>query len=276
MEGASASSERSNGTGTGSPRQAACLACRRSKVRCHRKPGDLKCRRCQSTNAECTIPDFHIGRQKGIKKYTLPQYPRDWLILIPSLSKRSGLDKAVHRIEQALERSNANGGRLEDEQAALHLQQLLSKTQGILPRSTVSGDLMAGVQVQPQSASPHSQGHLSSFSRDHMGSSLTSTSLSAQDGGDDGYALEDAENPLQLLARASDLPMSPRNMPAAPSHLSPVAVPDQAGQKGNQSDNQDLRTFFGPLSPNLDTGEDIDPIDMGYVTPNETDVLFNL
>lgn len=109
-----------------------------------------------------------------------------------------------------------------------------------------------------------------------MGSSLAGTALSAQNGGDDGYALEDAENPLQLLARASDLPASPHNMQTAPDHISPVAAPNNAGQRADQSENNDLRTFFGPLSPNLDTGEDIDPIDMGYVTPSETDVLFNL
>lgn len=201
------------------------------------------------------------------------------LILMSRLSKRTGLDKAVHRIEQALERSQANGGNLEDEQAALHLQQLLSKTQSLLPslsRNAVSGDTMQGVQVQAHSASPHSQGHFSNFSREHMGSSLTCNAHSAQGGGDDGYALEDAENPLQLLARASNLPIPPRNMPAAPDNLSPVAAPNHVGHKGDHGDNQDLRAFFGPLSPNLDTGEDIDPIDMGYVTPSETDVLFTL
>lgn len=130
--------------------------------------------------------------------------------------------------------------------------------------------------MQAPSVSPHSRGQLSAFSRDHMGSSLTSTALTAQNGADDGYALEDAENPLQLLARASDLPSSPRNMPVAPDHLPPIAASNQSRQIGEQSANQDLRTFFGPSRPNLDTGEDIDPIDMGYVTPSETDVLFNL
>jgi hypothetical protein len=219
-----------------------------------------------------------LGDRRVSRSRATPfHYIRDIdLYLTWSLSKRSGLDKAVHRIEQALERSHSNGGGLEDEQAALHLQQLLSKTQVLLPASTASGDLMSAVQVQAQSASPHSQGHLSSLSRGHIGSSLTATALSAQNGGDDGYALEDAENPLQLLARASDLPISPRNMPASPDYLSPIAASNQTGQKGEQSCNQELRAFFGPLRPNLDTGEDIDPIDMGYVTSSETDVLFNL
>lgn len=146
----------------------------------------------------------------------------------------------------------------------------------MLPRSTAPNELMSGVQMQAQSDSPHSQSNLSSFSREHMGSSLTGPALSAQNGGDDGYALEDAENPLQLLARASDLPISPRNMPTVSNHISPVAVPSMEVQRADLSENHDLRMFFGPLSPNLDTGEDIDPIDMGYVTPSETDVLFNL
>lgn len=218
-----------------------------------------------------------LGDKKASRSTPIPVHNIESLVDSKiTFSKRSGLDKAVHRIEQALERSHANSGRLEDEQAALHLQQLLSKTHGILPRSTAPNDLMSGVQMQAQLASPHSQGHLSSFSRERMGSSLAGTALSAQNGGDDGYALEDAENPLQLLARASDLPISPRNMPAAPDHISPVAAPNNAWQRTDQSENQDLRTFFGPLCPNLDTGEDIDPIDMGYVTPIETDVLFNL
>jgi hypothetical protein len=135
---------------------------------------------------------------------------------------------------------------------------------------------MSGVQIQAPSASPHSQGHPSSFSHERMGSSLTGTALSAPNSGDDAYALEDAENPLQLLARASDLPVSPPNVPAAPDPTSPAAASNNARQKTDPSENQDLRAFFGPLSPNLDTGEDIDPIDMGFVTPSETDVLFNL
>lgn len=135
---------------------------------------------------------------------------------------------------------------------------------------------MSGVHIQAHSASPRSQGHLSAFSRDHIGSSLTSTALSAQGGGDDGFALEDAENPLQLLARASDLPISPRNAPSTQDHLSTEVTHLNTGHKGDHGDNQDLHNFFGPSKPNQDIGEDIDPIDMGYVTPSETDVLFTL
>jgi hypothetical protein len=189
-------------------------------------------------------------------------------------SKRTGLDKAVYRIEQALERSQANGGRLEDEQAALHLQQLLSKTQNLLPRQSISSDLMPGIQAQ--SASPHSQGHISNYSREHVNSSLADTATSGQVVADDGYALEDAENPLQLLARASDLPVSPSHLLPAPDQPAPAAITSHPEHTRASNENQDLQKFFGPLTPHLDVGEDIDPIDMGFVTSNETDVLFSL
>ena len=130
--------------------------------------------------------------------------------------------------------------------------------------------------MQAQSASPHQQGHTSNYSHDHMDSTLADTTTSGQAVADDGYALEDAENPLQLLARASDLPISPHHLPPAPDHPTPAAVASHSEQSRFSNENQDLRTFFGPLAPHLDVGEDIDPIDMGFVTSSETDVLFSL
>lgn len=44
----------------------------------------------------------------------------------------------------------------------------------------------------------------------------------------------------------------------------------------NEDGDEDLQAFFGPFSPHLDVCEDIDPIDMGYITPGETIALFNL
>jgi hypothetical protein len=50
------------------PKQAACLVCRRSKIKCDWMPYEAKCRRCIHLNCECIRPEFHPGRQKGIKK----------------------------------------------------------------------------------------------------------------------------------------------------------------------------------------------------------------
>ena len=49
-------------------KQAACLTCRRRKIKCRRDDGAPSCERCQLTGVECIIPEFHVGRQKGVKK----------------------------------------------------------------------------------------------------------------------------------------------------------------------------------------------------------------
>lgn len=56
-------------TDTPKPKQAACLVCRRSKIKCDWASPDGRCKRCMQLGTECIRPDFHAGRQKGIKKY---------------------------------------------------------------------------------------------------------------------------------------------------------------------------------------------------------------
>lgn len=43
-------------------KQAACLNCRKSKTRCLRNSGDIKCRKCSQAHAECIIPDYRVGK----------------------------------------------------------------------------------------------------------------------------------------------------------------------------------------------------------------------
>jgi Fungal Zn(2)-Cys(6) binuclear cluster domain len=50
------------------PRLAACLVCRRSKIKCDWVPDQPRCKRCLQLGRECVRPDVHVGRQKGIKK----------------------------------------------------------------------------------------------------------------------------------------------------------------------------------------------------------------
>lgn len=47
---------------------AACLSCRRKKVRCEKGPTELQCRRCHQNGSECVRPRFNVGRRKGVKK----------------------------------------------------------------------------------------------------------------------------------------------------------------------------------------------------------------
>lgn len=50
---------------------AACLSCRRSKVRCEKGPDPVRCRRCAQTGGDCIRPTFNVGRRKGVKKCVL-------------------------------------------------------------------------------------------------------------------------------------------------------------------------------------------------------------
>jgi Fungal Zn(2)-Cys(6) binuclear cluster domain len=52
-------------------RQAACLACRKSKIKCIRNPDSTVCKKCTSSGGECVIPEYHVGRYKGVKKFVL-------------------------------------------------------------------------------------------------------------------------------------------------------------------------------------------------------------
>ena len=47
---------------------AACLNCRRSKVKCERGGDTDRCRRCLQTGSDCVRPTFNVGRRKGVKK----------------------------------------------------------------------------------------------------------------------------------------------------------------------------------------------------------------
>lgn len=87
-------------------------------------------------------------------------------------------------------------------------------------------------------------------------------------------AVDDAENPLQLLARASNLHLSPESshgMSPAVSHPPAASITDELDPEMRQ-----VETFFGTTHFNVDRGEDYDPIDLGLVTEEEAEMLFDL
>lgn len=53
---------------SGRAKQAACLVCRKSKIKCEWSADQNECKRCIQLEVECIRPTFHAGRQKGIKK----------------------------------------------------------------------------------------------------------------------------------------------------------------------------------------------------------------
>ncbi|KAL4868947.1 hypothetical protein BDV12DRAFT_89991 [Aspergillus spectabilis] len=214
-------------------RQAACLNCRKSKIRCDRSQGETSCDKCRHAGLECIVPSHHVGRQKGVK------------------NKRKGLEKALHQIEQAIKRPKTDYSGAEAAQKVISdLQDLLSKTQKQQPQNE-SEDFS---DDPDQTESLH-------FPRDSsFGENL---------------ALDDAENPLQLLARASDLQLSPkdiRDTATWPSLASPQ--PATGPSVSVESNAPAAKSFFVPVRATLDVGPDLDPIEIGLVTLPEAESLF--
>lgn len=85
----------------------------------------------------------------------------------------------------------------------------------------------------------------------------------------ESLAIDDAENPLQLLARASYIQPSPDsrygNSPQQPL----------TGSVLEQSE-EEIQAFFAPTRVHLDVGQDVDPVLLGLVSNEEADNLFNL
>ncbi|KAH6671149.1 hypothetical protein B0J14DRAFT_564839 [Halenospora varia] len=237
----SSSNTAEKGDAPGPGKQAACLNCRRSKTRCLRDAGDPKCKKCAQTNSECVIPEYRVGRKKGIK------------------NKRDGLEKAVYRIEQAIKRSKTHANQSDDGQIQ-HLEGLLSEAQNLLPGNG-SKDLDSPFHMGDSSSQSHNNA---------LGHSLPESESAAEQNSDDHFAVDDAENPLQLLARASDLSV-PTHAAVGPPNIPSLAFPPRPGTAKDHT----LQDFFGPFRPSLDVEDDIDPIEMGLVTEAETTALFS-
>lgn len=88
-------------------------------------------------------------------------------------------------------------------------------------------------------------------------------------------AVDDAENPLQLLARASNLHLSPDSSqdqsPGGAASLHPAS-----SVHDDDPEMRQVESFFGTTHFNVDNGDDYDPIDLGLVTEEEAEMLFDL
>ncbi|KAF5865849.1 hypothetical protein ETB97_001916 [Aspergillus alliaceus] len=167
-------------------------------------------------------------------------------------SKRKGLEKALHQIEQAIKRPNPDALESNAAQKIISsLQDLLNKTQG------------HQLQSETDDLSDTDQPH-------------NSPSPRGIDTGDN-LTLDDAENPLQLLARASDLQLSPtEECDAHKWRPLTSSQPAEVSQNSSQDNASAAKSFFAPVKANLDLGPDMDPVDLGLVTLNEAESLFAL
>lgn len=93
---------------------------------------------------------------------------------------------------------------------------------------------------------------------------------------DDSLALDDAENPLQLLARASDLQLTPTGRGDAQKLSLPAPQQTSITENSYQGYDSGPKSFFVPVRASRDVGPDIDPIELGLVTVDEAESLFSL
>ena len=206
-----------------------------------------------------SFPTIHWVGRKGLKSklsiFTNLRIARRKLI---SYSKRKGVDKALHQIEQAIKKSKHSTGDEEEVgdpvKVISHLQDLLDKAQRQLAnrKSVVQSD--------------------SSESNTTPGMSQSQQPSAARLSTDD-VALDDAENPLQLLARASDLQLVPPAIARASNS------PNSLSSPGTVYMNHPVRgvdSFFVPIKASLDIGPELDPVDLGLITLEDANNLFAL
>ncbi|KAK3317726.1 hypothetical protein B0T19DRAFT_296719 [Cercophora scortea] len=243
-----------------SRRAAACLVCRRSKIKCEkgRVHNDDRCQRCLQLGVQCVRPDFHVGRRKGVK------------------NKRTGLEKALHQVEQAVRRSGPGAQGIEAAKVVSELKTLLgsgdssviephqSRRPGHVRQPSNRSDILL-----PDASSD--AGDSSASDQDGISAPQTSTP-SHSHAAEESLAVDDAENPLQLLARASDLHVSPK---AGNDHPTADVASHQRVRQSKQGEKiSEVEKFFQPTRFSLDTGPDLDPIDLGLLTAEEADSLF--
>lgn len=166
-----------------------------------------------------------------------------------------------------MKRSSSVGEQIQNQDQASELRYLLARSKELLENRNALDDYAAG--------RPDDQDHKSSPNRTSASietppqQGAIRDDLSMQRGESDQLSLDDAENPLQLLARTSELlsAIHPRAPPNAP--------PGYLGSKPAQRSDYDLQKFFGPHQPRLDVGEELDPIELGLITLAEAEALFS-
>ncbi|GKZ26744.1 hypothetical protein AbraIFM66951_004801 [Aspergillus brasiliensis] len=163
------------------------------------------------------------------------------------------LEKALHQIEQAIKRSRSDAPGSEAAQKLISdLQEMLSNT-------------------REQQLHSEADDQSEDLDRSYTYHSPRDNNLG------DNLSLDDAENPLQLLARASDLQLSPTEVRDV-HRWPPSTFPQPTGMPQSSTEGSDpaAQSYFVPIRANLDVGPDIDPIDIGLVTPSEAESLFSL
>jgi len=203
-------------------------------------------------------------------------------LLTTPTSKRTGLDKALYQVEEALRQVSQNSHSIDATRAVSELKALLQAgSQGGQPRNsggiadrkrrhvTVSAD------SQDQESSSETEDHADSPQSENSARQVSSPVSSSRNPREESLAVDDAENPLQLLARASNLHLSPPSSDHAGSGVTGTGSL-QSLLNHNNKDIAEIERFFNSTQFSLDTDADMDPIALGLLTEEEADALFAL
>lgn len=198
-------------------------------------------------------------------------------------SKRTGLEKALHQVEQAVRRSGGGASGIEASKVVSELKALLG------PAAAGADGLSMGMDQGSRNGHRGRQSSSHDIMLPDASSDADDSSGSEQDGmsmpqeptpshshaaAEESLAVDDAENPLQLLARASDLHVSPKSVNEA---AAAEATSHQRARHGKQNDRiSEVERFFMLGQFSLDTGPSLDPIDLGLMSADEADSLFTL
>lgn len=189
-------------------------------------------------------------------------------------SKRKGLEKALYQVEEALRRVAPEAQGTDAEKAILDLKSLLAASQdGQLNGSQDSNkrarlvhgssELQDSSSEEEESPRPRKNSYRreSTISRQHVVA-------------EERLAVYDAENPLQLLARASNLHLSP-NSSVDQSPITNMSL-NRGSSIMDDQDESEVHAFFATTHFNLDIGRGYDPIELGLVSEDQAEQLFNL
>ncbi|KAF7543098.1 hypothetical protein G7Z17_g11016 [Cylindrodendrum hubeiense] len=182
-----------------------------------------------------------------------------------AMPPRTGLDKALFQIDQAVKRARSSPQQHPDDNRVLaHLHGLLS-----------------GADADEASAARDA------YASGSLGTDDNDDASSNDDDDDDeqdpvamtdfiqrteeSLAIDDAENPLQLLARASYIQPSPESRHGSSPGLPLIAIASPAQGSGDE-----ISAFFAPARVHLDIGDDVDPVSLGLVSDEEAESLFTL
>jgi Mg2+ and Co2+ transporter CorA len=157
-------------------------------------------------------------------------------------SKRTGVEKAMYQIEEAIKKAKIE--KPDDEAAVGELQRLLDNGRRTLMPANDSQSSRHSIPTQPEQTQSSDE------------------------------SLDDVENPLQLLARASDL-RQPSQQSTSPSLTPSTRINDSVQTVSN------VTRFFLPMKATPDVDgirgiEGLDPIEIGLVAPEEARFLFAL